>query len=198
MKILIKNGTVLIDGKKRIDNGAVLVENQKIIGVYKDYSHVEYDECVDAKGKYIVPGLIETHTHGIIGHDFNECTKEQLQEISDASLKEGVTCFMASLVCEEHERMLELLDMYEESDVKNMLGVHIEGPFLSLAKKAVMKEECLCPVNVEKFKEYIESDKILDSDYKMYSIDDESYKIIMGIDLDKLKNNQELKIKLKK
>ena len=38
--------------------------------------------------------------------------------------------------------------------------------------------------------QYIESDKILDSDYKMYSIDDESYKIIMGIDLDKLKNQR--------
>lgn len=155
MKILIKNGTVLIDGNKRIDNGAVLVEGDKIVGVYKDYSHVEYDECVDAKGEYIVPGLIETHTHGIIGHDFNECTKEQLQEISDASLKEGVTCFMASLVCEEHERMLELLDMYEESDVKNMLGVHIEGPFLNLENKGVMKVECLQKPNSEKFDEFL-------------------------------------------
>ncbi len=155
MKILIKNGTVLIDGKKRIDNGAVLVEDNKIIGVYKDYSNIACDVCVDALGEYIVPGLIETHTHGIIGHDFNECKKEQLQEIEDASLKEGVTCFMASLVCEEHERMLELLDMYEEADVKNMLGVHIEGPFLNLNNKGVMKVECLQTPNTDKFDDFL-------------------------------------------
>ena len=155
MRLLVKNGTVLIDGKKRIDNGAVLIEDNKIVGVYKDYSHVEYDQCVDANGEYIVPGLIEVHTHGIMGYDFNECTKEQLQEIEDASLKEGVTCFMASLVCEEHERMLELLDMYEAADVKNMLGVHIEGPFLNLNNKGVMKVECLQTPNTDKFDEFL-------------------------------------------
>lgn len=155
MKILIKNGTVLIDGKKRIDNGAVLVEDTKIVGVYRDYSHVEYDECVDAKGQYIVPGLIETHTHGIMGYDFNECTKEQLQEIAEASLKEGVTCVMASLVCEDRQRMIELLEMYEEADVKNMLGVHIEGPFLNLENKGVMKVECLQKPNIEMFDEFL-------------------------------------------
>lgn len=155
MKILIKNGTVLIDGKKRIEKGAVLVEDNKIIGVYKDYKNIECDQAVDALGNYIVPGLIETHTHGIMGYDFNTCTKEELHKISNASLKEGVTCFMASLVCESHERMLELMDMYEKSDVSNMLGVHIEGPFLNVNNKGVMKVECLQTPDTNKFDEFL-------------------------------------------
>lgn len=155
MKILIKNGILIIDGKKRVNNGAVLVEDNKIIGIYKDYSEVIADKYIDAKGNYIVPGLIETHTHGIMGYDFNTCSNEELLKISDASLDEGVTCFMASLVCESHERMLELLEQYEKSDVPNMLGVHVEGPFLNINNKGVMKVECLQKPNTEKFDDFL-------------------------------------------
>lgn len=155
MKILIKNGKVIIDGKRTIDNGAVLVENNTIIGVYKDYSHVEFDEEIDAKGNYIIPGLIETHTHGIMGFDFNTCQNEDIQKISDALLKEGVTSFMASLPAENHDDLLKLLDMYEMSAVHNLLGVHMEGPFLNENKKGVIKRECLQLPSIQKFDEYL-------------------------------------------
>lgn len=155
MKILIRNGTLIIDGKKRINNGAILVEKDKITGIYKDYSDVCADKVIDARGNYIIPGLIETHTHGIMGYDFNTCSLDDLQKISDASLQEGVTCFMASLVCESHERMLELVRMYDQSVVKNLLGVHIEGPFLNINNKGVMKVECLQKPCKEKFDDYL-------------------------------------------
>lgn len=155
MKILIKNGTVLIDGKRRIENGAVLVEENKIIGVYKDGQNIIADQVIDAQGNYIVPGLIETHTHGIKGHDFNTCQIENIQEISDALLDEGVTCFMVSLTAETHEDMLKLLDMYQVCKVSNMLGVHIEGPFLNKNNKGVMKEECLQVPSLTKFDDFL-------------------------------------------
>lgn len=155
MKILIKNGIVIIDGKKRIDNGAVLVEDDKIISVIKDYREIEADEYIDAKGNYIVPGFIETHTHGILGYDFNTCQQEDIQKISDGHLKEGVTCFMASLTCEVHQQMLNLLDMYENCNVHNMLGVHVEGPFLSEHYKGVMKPEALQSPSKRTFEEFL-------------------------------------------
>lgn len=155
MRILIKNGILIIDGIKRINKGAVLVEDNKIIGVYKDYEGIIADKIVDAKGHYIIPGLIETHTHGIMGYDFNTCELEDLQKISDASLQEGVTCFMASLVCESHERMLELVSMYDQCHINNLLGVHIEGPFLNMNNKGVMKVECLQSPSKDKFDDYL-------------------------------------------
>ena len=155
MRTLIKNGTIIIDGKRRIDNGAILVEGDRIIGVYKNYQNIKYDQAIDAKGQYIIPGLLDTHTHGVMGYDFNTCQKEDLEKIQSALLQEGVTAFMASLTCENHERMLELLDMYEESHVENLIGVHIEGPFLNLNKKGVMKEEDIQKPQPDKFYEYL-------------------------------------------
>ncbi|MEG0366923.1 MAG: N-acetylglucosamine-6-phosphate deacetylase [Coprobacillus sp.] len=155
MKRLIKNGIVLIDGKKRIDNGAVLVEGKKIIGVYKDYDSISYDEVIDAKGNYIIPGFLDTHTHGIMGHDFNTCTIDQLKVIEEASLDEGVTGFMVSLTCESHEDILQLLDMYEQADISNMIGVHMEGPFLNIHNKGVMKEEYIQVPDQNKFDDFL-------------------------------------------
>ncbi|MEG0276757.1 MAG: N-acetylglucosamine-6-phosphate deacetylase [Coprobacillus sp.] len=155
MKLLIKNGVVIIDGKKRIDNGAVLVEGEKIIGVYKDYSHVDCDEVIDAEGQYIVPGLIETHTHGIMGYDFNTCTNEDLKIIEEASLKEGVTAFMASLTCESDDDIIKLLDQYQQAHIANMIGVHMEGPFLNILNKGVMKEEYIQAPQLHKFNTFL-------------------------------------------
>lgn len=155
MRILIKNGVVIIDGKKRIDNGAVLVEGHKIIGVYKNYNDVHCDEFIDAMGHYIVPGLIETHTHGIMGHDFNTCTMEELKIIETASLKEGTTAFMASLTCESYQDTLDLLDLYQQTDIPNMIGVHMEGPFLNIKNKGVMKEDYIQAPDINKFNDYL-------------------------------------------
>lgn len=161
MKILIKNGVVVIDGKKRIENGAVLVEDNHIIGVFKDYQNISSNQVIDARGHYIIPGLIETHTHGIMGYDFNSCEMKDICKISEALLDEGVTCFMASLTCESHEDMLKLLDNYQTCEEPNLLGVHVEGPFINSHNKGVMKAECLQLPSVIKFDDLLQHcDKI--------------------------------------
>ncbi|MFV0395376.1 MAG: N-acetylglucosamine-6-phosphate deacetylase, partial [Coprobacillaceae bacterium] len=138
-----------------INNGSVLVEDKKIIGVFKDYQRIEADRIIDAKGNYIIPGFIETHTHGAMGYDFNTCQMEDIYKVSDALLEEGTTCFMASVTCESHDYMLQLLEQYESCDVPNLLGVHIEGPFISSNNKGVMKPECLQDPSIDKFNDFL-------------------------------------------
>lgn len=58
-------------------------------------------------------GLIDTHTHGISGYDFNNMEGLSLSEIAKSEAEEGVTGFLASLVCETHEDMKQLLTYYE-------------------------------------------------------------------------------------
>jgi len=160
VRTLVKNGVIIVDGVRRIDHGAVLIDDGFIVGVFNDYDDIVYDVCVDAKGNFIIPGLIETHTHGIMGYDFNTCCCDDIQKISDALLDEGVTSFMASLVAEKHDDLIRLLDMYEHCDVHNLIGVHIEGPFLSKKFTGVIPVECFQEPNLDHFYEYIDYDKV--------------------------------------
>lgn len=110
---------------------------------------------MDARGNYIIPGLIDTHTHGAMGHDFNTCTMKDVKVVSDALLKEGVTGFMASITCETYEEMLRILQQYNTYDIPNLIGVHIEGPFLNKNNKGVMKEECLQAPSITKLDAFL-------------------------------------------
>ncbi len=63
-KILIKNGTIVtMDSKRRIITGDVLVENGLIKAVHKSISPRGDEQVVDAKLKFVIPGLIQVHTH---------------------------------------------------------------------------------------------------------------------------------------
>jgi imidazolonepropionase-like amidohydrolase len=61
-KILIKNGTLLTGTGVLLKNSSVLIENNKIISVGDDI--VENDAIIiDAKGKWVTPGIIDIHSH---------------------------------------------------------------------------------------------------------------------------------------
>ncbi len=79
--VLIKNGTVMTitDGNK--SNTDVLIEDGVITKIGKDLSAPRRVETVDATGKYVMPGIIDAHSH-IAGVDINEWTNPVTAEVS--------------------------------------------------------------------------------------------------------------------
>ena len=49
------------------------------------------DTLLDAKGCYVIPGLVDVHFHGCVGEDFSDATPDGLQKIADYELSQGVT-----------------------------------------------------------------------------------------------------------
>lgn len=159
MRTLIYNGIVV--NKEGYFQQDVLIENGKILKVEKDINE-NVEQKIDAKGNYIIPCLIDSHTHGVLGYDFNTCKASDINEIAKYYRQEGVSSFMASIVCEKHEKLMQILNMYETVNCKAFAGVHLEGPYLNINKKAVMKEACLRLPNLNEFKEYrSQSSKLL-------------------------------------
>ncbi|MEG0093220.1 MAG: N-acetylglucosamine-6-phosphate deacetylase [Erysipelotrichaceae bacterium] len=156
MKTLIYNGHLIIDGNKEIPNGCVLIENKKIIGIYANEIDLKVDQRIDALGNYVIPGLLDMHTHGSLGYDFNDCSREEIDKISDYFISEGVTGFLASLVCEKEDDYASILKRYEDVTSPNLIGIHMEGPFLNIEQKAVMKEDCLRNPDEREWKHYLE------------------------------------------
>ena len=155
MKTMIINARVLMHAQRCVKEEAVLIEDGTILDIASDCELPHAEQVIDAEGLYLAPGLLDTHTHGIGGFDFNTCTAQAIEEIIALEHAEGVTGFLASLVVENHAMTMERLQLLDSQVTDSLLGIHLEGPFLNPKQKAVMKEEFLRLPNIEEFRQFL-------------------------------------------
>ena len=119
--------TGLLDGYLGIDNG-------KIVSL--SASPVEADTAYDFTGKYVCPGFIDIHTHGAGGHPFINGTVEDVIEGCNFHLQHGTTTIFPTVSAGPFANMKKAVDNIHKarSDKRaqgNILGAHLEGPYLS-------------------------------------------------------------------
>lgn len=161
MKKIIHNGTLIIDGSSRIENGYVILNDGVIQEIGSGSAPEKEDtEYIDAKGNYILPGFIDIHIHGTMGKDFIEGTQEAIDAAAANVIRDGCTSFMASLTVLSHEEMLTVLDGFSKvtpfENGAHFLGVHEEGPYLSEKYNALMDLRYLRDPSIQEMKEMIE------------------------------------------
>ena len=105
-------------------------------------------EVYNAAGKKLVPGFLDIHTHGAVGVDVNGASAEGLGKIAKFFAGNGTTSFLASVLTDTAEQTNWCLDRcreYRQSGAlgSELLGVHLEGPFLASAYKGAMPEHLL-------------------------------------------------------
>ena len=104
-------------------------------------SDVSGDNCIlDAVGCYVVPGLVDVHFHGCVGEDFSDATPDGLQAIADYELSQGVTYICPAGMTLPEEQLTAICKNTAAHRANNtggaeVAGAHLEGPFLSMAKK---------------------------------------------------------------
>lgn len=155
MKTMIINARVLMHAQRCVKEEAVLIEDGTILDIASECELPHAEQVIDAEGLYLAPGLLDTHTHGIGGFDFNTCPAQAMEEIIALEHAEGVTGFLASLVVENHAMTMERLQLLDSQVTDSLLGIHLEGPFLNPKQKAVMKEEFLRLPNIEEFRQFL-------------------------------------------
>ena len=115
---------------------------------------------LDLGGKRLVPGFIDIHTHGAAGVDVNAATAGQLNgTIGHFFASQGTTGWLCSVLTDTPEQTLWCLDqakaaMKEAGDWAQLLGVHLEGPFLASQYKGAMPEHLLQKGSAELFARY--------------------------------------------
>ena len=115
---------------------------------------------LDLGGKRLVPGFIDIHTHGAAGVDVNAAIADQLNgTIGRFFASQGTTGWLCSVLTDTPEQTLWCLDqakaaMKEEGAWAQLLGVHLEGPFLASQYKGAMPEHLLQKGSAELFAKY--------------------------------------------
>jgi len=158
---MIISGNKIITPFKVIKNGIVLVNDGVIeyVGEEEKGDLVSYDNVY--KGKYIVPGFIDIHCHGGNGYDTMDATHEALKEISKFKAKNGCTGFLATTVTssmKDTTKALKNVNEYNKQSPKEgaeILGIHLEGPFINAKQKGAQREDLIIPLSIEIIKKFI-------------------------------------------
>ena len=118
-------------------------------------------EAVDMRGAYLLPGLIDIHTHGCAGVDINAADRAGYERISRFAATQGTAGFLCSILTDSVEKTEECIRTAVDAIERplpgaRLLGIHLEGPFLSAAYKGAMPERLLRTGDTALFRRYQE------------------------------------------
>jgi len=138
-RFALTNGRIILP-QVIVTGKAIVVEQNKILGIADADSLGSSTVKIDVGGRYIAPGLIDIHTHGALGHDFNEPTVEAFASITEENVTRGVTALLATISTAPIPEMVKCLEFSRQwmSGVhkgSRVLGVHLEGPYFCMAQK---------------------------------------------------------------
>ncbi|MGL5591284.1 MAG: N-acetylglucosamine-6-phosphate deacetylase [Mycoplasmoidaceae bacterium] len=111
---------------------------------------------------YCLPGFIDQHTHGGYGISFDHLSKESFNELDTLEKKlsnEGVCGIFITTVTQDLKKVLALGNILKKKN-EVVLGWHIEGPFISLAKKGAHNEKFITNINSKILKEIDSTNKL--------------------------------------
>lgn len=148
--MLIISGLNVYTSKSVLQNASVGIQDGMItdIGLSRPGHHNF------PSNYHLIPGLIDLHVHGINGHDVMDATPDALTNISQALAKEGTTSFLATTMTASEQdiekTLLAVRDYKGMQDGATLLGVHLEGPFISPKKAGAQSEVHILLPNIEK------------------------------------------------
>src|ERR1700730_9108114 len=142
--MIFTNGRLIFpDGiRDRLEVG---VEHGKIANVRRE-TGAPGEQAIDLAGNYIAPGFVDLHVHGAVGHDTMEATPEAFRAICDYHAGGGTTSLLLTTASAPLDGVVDVLNAVRQyrSSVRQIAGVHVEGPFIAKAKKGAQREEFIC------------------------------------------------------
>ncbi len=116
---------------------------------------------VDGNGLKAIPGFIDTHTHGAVGVDVNGATAEDYEKISRFMASKGTTSWQCSILTDTQEQTEWCIREFNRHlemgrNGADLVGIHLEGPFLAKEYKGAMPEHLLQTSNIDLVRRYQE------------------------------------------
>jgi N-acetylglucosamine-6-phosphate deacetylase len=128
---------ILPDGIR--DGFEMVVEEGKIAAI-RERSDAE---AIDLRGNYLAPGFVDLHIHGALGRDAMEASPEAFRTICDYHATGGTTSLLLTTVTAPIPEIVNVLRVVRDRGgaSQRIAGVHVEGPFISRARRGAQREE---------------------------------------------------------
>ncbi len=140
----------------RIEKGTVQIKEGKIVSFHPDESE---DDVIHGQGRYLSPGFIDIHIHGAGNHDTMDGTFEALDTISKTIANHGTTGFLPTTMTVSLKDINTAVEVAKEAQGKvggaSILGVHLEGPFISKMAIGAQNPNFVEKPTLENFKEMV-------------------------------------------
>ena len=149
--MIIKNASIYTEDHTFVKGNAV-VENGRFVS-FSDFPEQD-DQIVDAQGLYMIPGLVDIHFHGCMGADMCDGTKEALDIITKYEASIGVTSVCPATMTIAKDELLNVMKNagdYTYNGGAHLVGINMEGPFISASKKGAQAEENILQCDYEYF-----------------------------------------------
>jgi len=153
--MIIKNGTVFTEAGL-FEKADITITNSIISDVnvregnFTEGNFIEKDTTeLDATDCYVIPGLVDIHFHGCMGYDFCDGSREAINAITSYEQSIGVTSICPATMTLPKETLTGICKTAarynQETEHSSLVGINLEGPFISEAKKGAQNKEYIIP-----------------------------------------------------
>ena len=138
-QLLIENARLFTPDQAEL-TGWLLAESGLIraigFGNTPDFSHETSLHSLDAQGNMLLPGFIDLHVHGAMGHEVMDASSSGLEEMARFYASHGVTSFLATTWTASRPSIMKALGLVKQMQGQirggaTLLGAHLEGPYLN-------------------------------------------------------------------
>ena len=131
--MIIRNAKVFSDGCRFVEKDLVIRDGRIVFGAAPQ----ENEEIIDAQGAYALPGLVDIHFHGAVGHDFCDADEAGLQAIADFEASKGVLAICPATMTFDEKILNGIMDVaatHKNERGADLVGINMEGPYISPRK----------------------------------------------------------------
>ena len=162
--MLLTNACLILPDE--IHHGDLAVRGGRIAAIHKRRSKKRVAGALDLHGGYLAPGLIDLHVHGAVGHDTMEATPEAFRAITEFHLRGGTTSITLTTLTAAKDDILRVLEAVKPLHNTSLggariVGVHVEGPFISRAKAGAQDPRFIRPPDPAEWREYLRFRKLI-------------------------------------
>ena len=159
--MIFKNGRLIFPNG--VQDGLDLLAHDGLITAIRPQAAAMGEKIIDLQNNYLAPGFIDLHVHGAMGRDTMQASTKAFRAICDYHASGGTTSLLLTTATASIKAILKVVDAVraEKSSVKQIAGVHVEGPFISKSKAGAQRTNLMRNPNKKFYKPLLENCDII-------------------------------------